>query len=67
MPDYKGYTISLFPRQKDDEKWVCEFLAHTIGKSAATGRRDYADGTFDSSKDAEDAALKKAKLWIDSN
>lgn len=57
---FKGCTVAL-NSSKQDDKWACSYFIDTQVKVY----RDSADGTFASQKEAEDAAIKKAKKWID--
>ena len=57
-----GLKIALYPRRQDG-RWRCEFIIES--EEERFQHRGSADGAFDSRLEAEQAAINKARLWID--
>ena len=64
---YNSHKISLGSGPQDAGKWTCQYVVVKFGHTDMGKPSGYADGTFGSRKDAEAAALAKAKVLIDSN
>ena len=58
------FKTALYPRRQDDGRWRCEFIIQS-DEAMTWQHRGSADGAFDSKSEAEQAAINKAKLWID--
>jgi hypothetical protein len=63
---YKGHKITVRPSQLDNGKWTGQFVIVKFGQTDMGKRSGYADGSFDSSQEAEAAALARAKALVDS-
>ncbi len=64
MISYHAHKIALYPR-KHNEQWICEYIIEHEETSGMKNPRGSANGIFHSLKEAEDAAIKEAKHWID--
>jgi hypothetical protein len=66
MISYCAHRIALYP-EKHNEQWICAYIIEHEETSGMKNHRDSANGIFNSLKEAEDAAIKDAKHWIDRN
>ena len=64
MISYHTIQIALYPR-KHNEQWICEYIIELEEPVGMKGKRGSANGIFHSLTEAEDAAIKEAKHWID--
>ena len=64
---YNSHKITVRSVRQDAAKWICQYVVVKFGNTDMGRRSGYAEGDFSSRKDAEAAALAKAKTLIDSN
>jgi hypothetical protein len=59
---YKGHTIELIP-SAEGLMWACQYVIKKFNQTEIAGFPD--ENTYDAREDAENAALAKAKSFID--
>ena len=64
MIKYGAFKIALYA-SKHNEQWICEYIIEHEETSGMKNPRGSAKGIFQSLKEAEDAAIREAKHWID--
>ncbi|TLY38324.1 MAG: hypothetical protein E6K60_01540 [Nitrospirae bacterium] len=62
---FNRHSVILNSDQLDNGRWVGSFYAIDVGAGIGEqGEGHYADGTFDTPEEAEEAAVRAAEVWV---
>ncbi len=67
--EYKGYTVRAIAEERDENRWKPRSTVSRAEKGSLKVIPLYGppELTFKTSEEAEDYALKLAKVWVDSH
>ena len=63
--EYRGYRIKATSSEEESGKWLARWTADRLRGSGAFAKKGSVRGTVTSEAAADEAALRKARAWVD--